>query len=222
MAQLFPRSANHLARNTIVVGLTLAAVGLGMLYALQDSPYVTEVNEYKHQPVPFSHEHHVKGLGIDCRYCHYTVETSSNATIPPPALCMNCHKKLWADQAMLKPIRDSFKNDTPIAWSKIHKLPDFVYFNHSVHVRHGVGCASCHGAINEMPLTYKANTLYMGWCLSCHRNPEPNLRPISQVTNMDWEADEAWEKTDKFAANGVPRVAEGHINQLTNCAVCHR
>lgn len=222
MPQLFPRSANDWARTSILVSLVLAGLGLGLLYVLQGSPYVTEVTEVKNQPVPFSHEHHVKGLGLDCRYCHWTVEKSSNANIPPPSMCMNCHKKLWADQAMLKPIRDAYKNDTAIEWVKIHKLPDFVYFNHSVHVNHGVGCVSCHGQVNEMPLMEKANTLYMGWCLKCHRNPEPNLRPVNQVTNMEWEADAAWKSTDKFAANGIHKPMEGHINQLTNCAVCHR
>jgi len=205
-----------------LAALVLAGLGLGLLYLLQGSPYVTEVAEIKNQPVPFSHEHHVQGLGIDCRYCHWSVEKSSNANIPPPGLCMNCHKKLWADQAMLKPIRDAYKNDTGVEWVKIHKLPDFVYFNHSVHVNHGVGCVSCHGQVNEMPLTWKANTLYMGWCLSCHRNPEPNLRPVNQVTNMEWQPDEAWRHTDKFAANGIHKPMAGHINQLTNCATCHR
>lgn len=222
MAQLFPRSSNTLARLSIVSALLLAGAGLGTLYALQNSPYVTEVTEVKHQPVPFSHEHHVSGLGIDCRYCHWSVEKSSNANIPPPGLCMNCHKKVWADTEMLKPVRDAFKTGNSIEWVKIHKLPDFVYFNHSAHVNKGVGCATCHGPVNEMPLMYKANTLYMGWCLNCHRNPGPNLRPIHQVTNMNWHSDEAWDSADRLAVNGVRKVPEGHINQLTNCAVCHR
>jgi hypothetical protein len=222
MPQLFPRSANNLARISIIAGLLSAGLGLALLYILQSSPYVTEVTLVKRQPVPFSHDHHVQGLGIDCRYCHWSVESSSNANIPPPGLCMNCHKKMWADQPMLKPIRDAYKNDTPIKWTKIHKLPEFVYFNHSAHVNKGVGCASCHGKVNEMPLMYKENTLYMGWCLKCHRNPEPNLRPVAEITNMDWQPTEEWKKTDKLQTNGVRRVPEGHINQLTNCWTCHR
>jgi len=222
MASLFPKSANDLAKITLLV-LGLGAGGaLGLLYALQSSDYVTEVRVAKDQPVPFSHEHHVSGLGIDCRYCHYTVEKTAAASIPPVATCYNCHKQMWGDAPMLKPIRDAFKNDTPIEWKKIHDLPDFVYFNHSAHVNKGVGCATCHGKVNQMPLMYKENTLYMGWCLECHRNPEKNLRPVEEMTNMDWTPTEEWAHTDKFSHLGVKKVPPGHINQLTNCAVCHR
>lgn len=222
MPQLFHRSANTLAIVAIIAGGLFGVGVLGMLYAIQLSPYITEVRVVKGQPVPFSHEHHVRGLGLDCRYCHHTVETSASASVPPTATCMNCHKQVWGDAAMLRPVREAFKEDKPIEWNRVHDLPDFTYFNHSAHVNKGVGCESCHGKVNEMPLMWKENTLYMGWCLDCHRNPEPNLRPVSEVTNMDWEPDEDWKQTDKFVHLGLRRTKPGHVNQLTNCAVCHR
>lgn len=222
MSQLFPRGANTIARVFIALVVVGALGFLGFLYMLQSSPYVTEVGVAREQPVPFSHEHHVSGLGLDCRYCHTTVETSASAGIPAPGLCMNCHKKVWADAPMLKPIRDSFKNDTPLKWNRVHDLPDFVYFNHSVHIGRGVACVSCHGKVNEMPLMWKEKTLYMGWCLDCHRNPEPNLRPVSEVTNMNWKPDAEWKKVDKLSHAGIRKTQPGHINQLTNCAICHR
>ncbi len=222
MSQLFDRSANTLALVIIaVVGIT-GAVGVGLLYAFQSSSYVTEVDTYKQQPVPFSHQHHVGGLGIDCRYCHTSVEVSGNAGIPPVATCMNCHKMLWADQPMLKPIRDAFKGGAPIEWNRVHKLPEFVYFNHSAHVNKGVGCVSCHGRVDKMPLMAKANTLYMKWCLDCHRNPGPNLRPVSQITNMDWHPDEAWKNMNKLEHHGIREKHRFQVDQLTNCSVCHR
>lgn len=222
MSQLFSPRSNTLFRVAIVGFFIFITILIATGYILQSSSYVTEVAIYKHQPVPFSHEHHVNGLGIDCRYCHYTVEKSANATIPPPGLCMNCHKKIWADSEMLKPIRDAFKNDTPIRWKKVHDLPDFVYFNHSIHVNHGIGCVSCHGKINEMPLTSKAQRMYMGWCLDCHRNPESQFRPLADITNMYWKPPESWKKTDKYVHLGVTHFKEGTINQRTNCYICHR
>lgn len=222
MPQFFRPSANTLAKFSIVLGGLVATSVLGMLYAIQLSSYVTEVDVAKAQPVPFSHEHHVNGMGIDCRYCHHTVETSSTASVPPVATCYNCHRTVWADAPMLKPVRDGFKNDVPIEWNRVHDLPDFVYFNHSAHVNKGVGCQSCHGQVNKMPLMWKHNTLYMGWCLDCHRNPEPNLRPVEAMTSMDWEPTEEWKQTDKFTHLGVRKTHPGHINQLTNCAMCHR
>lgn len=222
MPQLFGRSANTLALVSIAVVGLLAAGGLGLAYAFQSSPYVTQVKVYKQQPVPFSHQHHVQGLGIDCRYCHTGVESTSFAGIPPVSTCMNCHKMLWADQTMLKPIRDAHKEGTPFEWQKVHKLPEFAYFNHSAHVNKGVGCVSCHGRIDEMPLVYKQNTLYMGWCLECHRNPSPNLRPLDKVTDMEWHADEEWKHKDKLAHHGIRERKGGQVHQLTNCSVCHR
>lgn len=222
MPQIFHRSANTLAKLSIVVGGLAAVSVLGMLYAIQVSPYVTEVRVVKDQPIPFSHEHHVGGLGLDCRYCHHTVEKTASATIPPVATCYNCHKVVWGDAPMLKPVRDAYKNDTPIEWNKVHDLPDFAYFNHSAHVNKGVGCMSCHGRVDKMPMMWKEKTLYMGFCLDCHRNPEPNLRPVEAMTDMEWEPSEEWKETDKFAHLGIKKTKPGHINQLTNCAVCHR
>lgn len=222
MPQLFRPSANSIAILVIASVLILGGATLGLLYALYLSPYVTEVKVVKPQPVPFSHEHHVGGIGIDCRYCHHTVEVSHAAGIPPVATCYNCHKQIWGDAPMLKPVRDGFRENKPIPWTKVHDLPDFAYFNHSSHVNKGVGCATCHGQVNEMPLMWKQNTLYMAWCLNCHRQPEENLRPVAHMTDMHWVADEAWKQTDRMSHLGVTKTKPGHINQLTNCGVCHR
>jgi len=170
------------------------------------------------QPVPFSHDHHVSGLGIDCRYCHTAVERSSSAGIPPTATCYNCHKLIWNDAPMLAPVRESFRTGQPIAWNKVHDLPDFVYFDHSIHVAKGVGCASCHGRIDRMKLVYQAQSLQMSWCLECHRNPEKNLRPKSEIFNMAWEA------KDQNALGAELRKEYGLRTTfaLTNCSTCHR
>lgn len=222
MPQLFGRSANTLALVSIVTIGLLSVGGIAIAYVVQSSSYVTEVKIFKQQPVPFSHQHHVQGLGIDCRYCHTGVEVSNFAGIPPVSTCMNCHKMIWGDQEMLKPIRDAHKNDTPLEWQRVHKLPEFVYFNHSAHVNKGVSCQKCHGRVDEMPLMYKQNTLYMGWCLECHRNPGPNLRPLENVTEMDWHEDEEWKTTDRLAHYGIREKKRFQVDQLTNCAVCHR
>ncbi len=222
MPQLFGRSANTLALVSIAVLGIVGAGAVGLLYAFQSSPYVTEIDTFKSQPVPFSHQHHVQGLGIDCRYCHSSVEVSGSAGIPPVATCMNCHKALWADQSMLKPVRDAFKDGTPLEWNRIHKLPEFVYFNHSAHVNKGVGCQSCHGRVDKMPLMAKSKSLYMGWCLECHRNPSPNLRPVDQITNMEWQPNEEWANKNKLEHHGIRERKNFQVHQLSNCAVCHR
>jgi len=222
MPQLFGRSANTLALVSIALVGILGALGVGLAYAFQSSPYVTEVKNFKGQPVPFSHQHHVKGLGIDCRYCHTSVEKAAFAGIPPVSTCMNCHKMIWADQNMLKPIRDAYKDNTPLEWQRVHKVPEFVYFNHSAHINKGVACQSCHGQVDNMPLTYKDQTMYMGFCLNCHRNPGPNLRPRDEVTNMNYHATEEWEKSDKLDFYGIHKKQMFTVDQLTKCSVCHR
>ena len=187
MPQIFDRSSNALARMSLVLtGLIVIALGV-TLDQLQRSPWVTRQGQRPDQPVPFSHKHHVQGLGLQCQYCHTTVEKSSYAGIPPTRTCMNCHAQIWTNAQLLQPVRDSWYTGQSIRWIKVHDLPDFVYFSHEIHVNKGIGCESCHGKVDEMPLMYAQNTLQMEWCLDCHRNPSKNLRPTSEIYNMAWE-----------------------------------
>jgi hypothetical protein len=186
MAQIFDRSSNALARMSLVLtGLIVIALGV-TLDQLQRSPWVTRQGQRADQPVPFSHKHHVQGLGLQCQYCHTSVEKSSYAGIPPTKTCINCHAQIWTNANLLEPVRASWATGNSIVWTKVHDLPDYVYFNHSIHVNKGIGCSSCHGRVDLMPLMYQQNTLQMEWCLNCHRNPGKNLRPTSQVYNMSW------------------------------------
>src|SRR6202453_3914691 len=187
MAQIFHRSANTLSRATIFGAVfVIAALGL-VAYEIQGSPYVTYAGIRKTQPVPFSHQHHVAGLGIDCRYCHTSVETSSFAGIPPTKTCMNCHSQIWTNAQLLEPVRASYRSGQSLQWTRVNQLPDFVYFNHSIHVTKGVGCNDCHGPVDQMPLMYQQASLQMEWCLNCHRAPEKFLRPREQVFNMRYQ-----------------------------------
>ncbi len=186
MAQVFDRSSNALARFSLVLtGLIVIALGVA-LNELQRSPWVTKQGQRPDQPVPFSHKHHVQGLGLQCQYCHTSVEKSSYAGIPPTKTCMNCHSQIWTNAQLLEPVRDSWATGRSINWIRVHDLPDYVYFNHEIHVNKGIGCASCHGRVDQMPLMYQENTLQMEWCLNCHRNPAKNLRPTSEIYNMAW------------------------------------
>jgi len=188
MAQIFDRSSNALARMSLVLtGLLVIAVGV-TLDELQRSPWVTRQGQRPDQPVPFSHKHHVQGLGLQCQYCHTTVEKSSYAGIPPTKTCINCHAQIWTNAQLLEPVRASWATGQSLAWTKVHDLPDFVYFSHEIHVNKGLGCSSCHGRVDQMPLMYAQNTLQMEWCLDCHRNPAKNLRPTTEIYNMAWEA----------------------------------
>ncbi|MGD0796720.1 MAG: cytochrome c3 family protein [Acidobacteriaceae bacterium] len=187
MAQVFDRNSNALARASLVLtGLIVIALGV-TLDQLQRSPWVTRQGQRADQPIPFSHKHHVEGLGLQCQYCHTTVEVSSYAGIPPTKTCINCHAQIWTNAGLLEPVRQSWATGQSIQWIKVHDLPDFVYFNHSIHVNKGIGCASCHGRVDEMPLMYMENSLQMEWCLNCHRNPASNLRPTAEIYNMAWE-----------------------------------
>jgi hypothetical protein len=219
MAQIFHPSMNALARSSIFGGLVVL-VALGFVGAEIDrSPYITEATVARPQPVPFSHEHHVRGLGIDCRFCHTSVESSPFAGLPPTKTCMTCHSKVWTDAAMLQPVRASWESNRPIAWTRVHNLPDFVYFDHSIHVNKGVGCSTCHGQVDRMPLTWQHAPLTMEWCLNCHRNPGANLRPLSQIFNMDYQP-----PGDQDAL-GRKLVAQYHVptdGRLINCYTCHR
>src|ERR1044071_10144702 len=186
MSQIFPRSANALARSSLFGVLCLVLFLGWLIFALMRSSWATKQNEFVEQPIQFSHAHHVGGEGIDCRYCHTGVEKSAFAGIPPTKTCMNCHSQIWADSPMLEQVRESYKTGAPLEWTRVHDLPEFVYFNHSIHVNKGVGCSTCHGRIDRMPLTCQENTLLMEWCTDCHRNPIPNIRPKAEVFNMAW------------------------------------
>jgi hypothetical protein len=219
MAQIFHRSTNTLSRLSIFGALFLLVGSLWLLAAINRSSYVTAQDVVREQPVPFSHDHHVGGLGIDCRYCHTSVETSAFAGIPATAVCMNCHSQIWSTSEMLKPIRDSYQTGTPISWTRVHNLPDFAYFNHAIHVRKGVGCSTCHGPVDQMPLMWQSASLQMEWCLACHRQPERFLRPRDQVFNMSWKpAVDQLELGRKLMKEYNIRSAE----LLTSCSTCHR
>ena len=216
--QIFHRSANVIARTSIYAGIFSAALVLWLCVNLQRSPYVTYAGVARPQPVPFSHQHHVAGLGLDCRYCHTSVENSSFAGIPPTKTCMNCHSEIWTNADLLEPVRASYRNGTPIWWTKLHDLPDFVYFNHEIHINKGIGCASCHGPVDEMPLTYAHASLQMEWCLDCHRNPEMRIRPPSEVFNLDWKHP----AEDEQRKMGSDFVHNWKVNPPQSCSGCHR
>lgn len=218
MPQIFSRAADTYLR------LGLAAVGIGVVGslwlagALVRSDYVTGVGNARAQPVPFSHEHHVGQLGIDCRYCHDSVETAASAGYPPTHTCMTCHSQLWTNAEALAPVRQSLVDGAPLRWNRVHNLPDYVYFNHAIHIDRGVGCADCHGPVDTMPRVYKAESLQMSWCLDCHRNPAPHLRPLGEVFNLHWHP------PANQAALGRQRMEEFGINpgNLDSCYICHR
>src|SRR5438093_9527726 len=187
MPQIFHRSTNAIARITILGAIFIAAIVTWLLVVIFRSDYLTEVRVVREQPVPFSHKHHVADDGLDCRYCHTSVETSSFAGLPPTETCMGCHSQIWSNAPILEPVRESYRTGKSLEWTRVHDLPDFVYFNHSIHVNKGIGCSTCHGRVDKMPLMFKQNSLYMQWCLDCHRNPENHVRPRDQVFNPAYE-----------------------------------
>jgi hypothetical protein len=219
MSQLFHRHTNVYSRLSILA-VVLFVGGLGAtVAALHWSGYNTNQDVHVEQPVQFSHAHHVGGMGIDCRYCHTSVEDAAFANIPPTKTCMNCHSQIWANAPILEPVRASFRDNTPLAWTRVHDLPDFVYFNHSIHVKQGVGCATCHGPVDKMPLVYQEATLFMSWCLDCHRDPAKYIRPREEVFNM------AWQRPADDPGLGERLVQEyqiASVSQLTSCSTCHR
>lgn len=219
MAQLFHRSANNIAKASIVILLVLGGV-VGYVYTqVARSSYLTGRYLEKQQPVQFSHKHHVGDDGVDCRYCHTAVETSSSAGMPPTQTCMNCHSQIWADSPYLEPVRASFRENKPIEWNRVHDLPEYAYFNHSIHVNKGVGCSSCHGDVANMPSVYQENTLQMEWCLSCHREPEKNLRPKEEIFNTKWDVNNlTLDERLKLKEDYKIRTKE----MLTSCSTCHR
>jgi cytochrome c7-like protein len=216
MPQIFRPSANTLSKLSLASILMLVGGLIGLAMLLGRSSYVTRANEYVEQPVQFSHQHHVLDDGIDCRYCHTSVETSSFAGIPPTKTCMNCHSQIWQTAPILEPVRASFREDRPMRWVRVHDLPDFVYFNHSIHIKKGMGCESCHGRLDQMPLTRQVQSLQMEWCLNCHRNPQDFVRPRSEVFTMGYRP------TVPQSVLGPQLVKEYGIKSLTSCSTCHR
>jgi hypothetical protein len=218
VAQIFRPYADTIARVLLLAIVVVPFLAIGLAYWVTASEYVTDQSITADQPVPFSHAHHVGGLGLDCRYCHSAVETSTVAGVPPTYTCMTCHSQLYTQTAMLAPVRESLAEDRPIHWNKVNKLPDYVYFDHSIHIAKGVGCSTCHGAVDHMPLMRQAAPLTMGWCLDCHRDPTPYLRTASAVFDPDWTA-----PADQ-SERGRMLLAHNHIDNkhLTDCSVCHR
>lgn len=216
MTQIFSPSANTLSKVTIFGTLLLLATSLWAWDAALRSPYMTQVGVVREQPVAFSHAHHVAGLGLDCRYCHTAVEESASAGIPSTKVCMTCHSQVWSDAPILEPVRESWRTDRPLEWTRVHDLPDFVYFDHAIHVKKGVGCVECHGRVDEMPLMWAEAPLTMDWCVQCHRDPGPKLRPRAEVFSMEWDQDELDE--EEHAA----LLREYHVQSMTDCSTCHR
>lgn len=216
MSQIFQRSANSLARMSLVVVVLVAGGGLWLVLALSRSSWVTNAEVAVVQPVQFSHQHHVQTVGLDCRYCHTGVETTAFAGIPPMKTCMNCHSQIWLNSPFLEPVRAAYRDDKPIRWVRVHNLPDFVYFNHAIHVKKGMGCETCHGRVDRMPLMWQQNSLQMEWCLDCHRNPEKYVRPRSEVFTMGYRPAEIQ------AELGPRLVKEYAIASKTDCSICHR
>jgi hypothetical protein len=218
MAQIYHRSTNTIAKVSIFGGVFFLAVLSWIYSTLLRSSYVTGQDVVKNQPVPFSHEHHVAQLGIDCRYCHTSVEQSSFAGIPPTATCMNCHRQIWTNAELLAPVRESYAKGTPLRWARVHDLPDFVYFNHSIHVAKGIGCVTCHGRVDRMPLMFQHASLQMEWCIDCHRDPAKYVRPKDQVFNLSYVPP----PDPGFGARLVKEYAIQSPRTLTSCSTCHR
>jgi hypothetical protein len=216
VAQLFHRASNPLSKASIFGGVFIIGALVYTFNVLYKGPYVNEQSVIREQPVPFSHQHHTRQLGIDCRYCHTSAETSSFAGIPPIKTCMTCHSQIWSDSPMLEPVRNAYKTGQPIPWVRVNSLPDFVYFDHSIHVAKGVGCTTCHGPVGDMPLTWRAKSLQMKWCLECHRDPAKFVRAKDQVFSIDWE------KPKNQKEVGEKFVLENHIKSKTDCYACHR
>src|SRR5580765_6003971 len=231
MSQIFHRSANTIARVSIFGAVFFIAALLGLFAEVNRSPWITDVHVAREQPIQFSHERHVAGNGIDCRYCHTSVENSSFAGIPSTKTCMNCHKQIWTGAPMLEPVWESYRTGNSLVWNRVNDLPDFVYFDHSIHINKGVGCNTCHGEVDRMPLMYNQASLQMEWCLDCHRTPEKNLRPREQVFNMRYQQPS---KDVPVKFDGKEYVDQLTLGQdlatkyrlrsemdITSCSTCH-
>jgi len=217
MSDIFPKWTNQLPLKIAVGGLLVASTVTAGIWHYFTNEY-TNVGYQPVQPVAFSHAIHAGQLGVDCRYCHNGVEKSWYSNIPAATTCMNCHNQVLKDDPKLALVRESAATGKPIPWVHIHKLPDYAYFNHSVHINRGVSCVHCHGKINEMDEVYHAKSLTMTFCLECHRNPGPNLRPLDKVTDLDWAA----ESPEKQTADGLKMAHDWKVNSSQNCSACHR
>ena len=214
--QIFHRSANTISKVSIFGALFIVAGLIWLVMTFNRSSYVTGAQVVREQPVQFSHQHHVQTVGLDCRYCHTSAETAAFAGIPPSKTCMNCHSQIWSTSPYLEPVRASVREDRSLRWRRVHDLPDFAYFNHSVHVKKGVGCETCHGRVDQMPLMLQEKSLQMEWCVECHRAPAKYLRPRSEIYTMGYRPAEAQ------SVLGPRLVREYHVNPRTSCSACHR
>ena len=215
MAQIFPKWTNHIPIILVVAVVFISIGGIGFFW-YYGSPKYTDIGYRPNQPIDYSHKVHAGDLGMDCRYCHTTVEISASANVPPTQTCMNCHTLVKPESEKLAPLMTSWQTGKPLEWVRVHMLPDYAYFDHSAHISVGVGCFSCHGNVAEMEKVMQVEPLSMGWCLDCHRNPEQHLRPISEVTNMKWKAPE---NQLEFAAKVIK---EKNISPPVDCSGCHR
>jgi len=227
MGQIFHRSTNFISKVSIFGAIFFIAIIIWLLLQFNRSSYYTQAYFPREQPVQFSHKHHVGDDGIDCRYCHTTVETSASAGMPATAICMNCHKQIWADSPYLEPVRASFKTGKPLQWIRVHDLPDFAYFNHSIHIAKGVGCSTCHGRVDQMPVVSQTNSLQMEWCVECHRAPERFVRPKEKVFDMEWRqrnsSKQELEEGQKLVKEYRIQVGgKNGTGVLTSCSTCHR
>ncbi len=216
MRQLFPKAANSLAKAGLVGAAILTFAAVGIYDLLYRSPYVNQRLVVREQTVPFSHKHHVGDLGLDCRFCHASVENSAFAGIPPVSTCMTCHSQLFTDSALLAPVREAARGGKPLKWVRVNALPQFVYFNHGIHVHKGVACESCHGPVDQMPLAWRQHSLEMRWCLTCHQHPEKFVRPPAEVFALHYRPPK------DQAAFGRRLMAENHIHSRMDCYTCHR
>ena len=217
MTAIYKPRSTLIARATLLALALMVLAGVGWWWLAPRSDWARHVGFTIDQPVPFSHQHHVAGLGVDCRFCHSSVEVSAKAGLPPTWTCMTCHSQIWTNADLLAPVRQSLAEDKPIVWGRVNNLPDYVYFNHSIHVAKGVGCSSCHGQVDTMPLSYKAASLTMQFCLNCHRNPGPQLRPENAVYDTNWVRPADMPSPQQMLAHyGIPN------RTLTDCSICHR
>lgn len=217
MSQVFRPRANTIARLVLCSIAAAPFVILLVHIVLMNTPHFTDQGNMPMQPVPFSHKHHVLEDGIDCRYCHSTVEVSARADVPPTHVCMECHSQLFTHAPLLAPVRASYATGQPLHWQQVNRLPGYVYFDHAVHVKNGIGCTTCHGEVEQMPLMRQAKPLTMGWCKSCHENPGPNLRPPSQIFATEWWPSHNRQQIERLIAHyGIDK------SHLTDCSTCHR
>ena len=217
MANLFPKWSNTVPLKLIAVVSVLGVTVVGGV-TYYFTPKYTRVGYSPKQPVAYNHYLHAEQLGIDCRYCHSYVDESGYANVPDAETCMNCHSQVKSDSPQLAPIRASYESGEPVEWVRIHKVPDYVYFNHAVHVNRGISCVECHGNINEMEVVYHAEPLSMGFCLECHRNPEESIRPLEEVYNLNWEPDQE-QAHEEWARDAV---VNWNVNPPQSCSGCHR